>query len=260
MKSKSVKYNVTPLEVGAVYEPPLRIRRRLRAGFTLIEILVAVTTIVTIVSMVYGSYFATAKSADVYKVRMTASGQTQKVLRWMAQQIRCSYVGKTAEDTELAGTDSSRTSKIRKSPVIYFSYEPDVPGSGILHLVTTHRLFCQDGYANGLFDVAYKFDKNSGSISVSQRRFVGAPQERLEDRNWREILVNVESVELEFFDGLQWLKEWDFERKKKLPAAVKISITSKDENDRQCHYGTIAYVGCSSNQGLETSSEKSVDK
>lgn len=260
MKSKSVKYNVTPLEVGAVCKPPLRIRRRLRAGFTLIEILVAVTIIVTIVSMVYGSYFATAKSADVYQARMAASGQTQKVLRWMAQQIRCSYIGKMSEDTELAGTDSSHTSKIRKSPVIYFSYEPDAPGSGILSLVTSHRLFCDDGYANGLVDIAYKFDKNSGTLYLSQRSFVGTAKEHLEDRKWRELLVNVESVELDFFDGRQWFSEWDFEQKKKLPAAVKIGITSKDENSRQCHYGTVAYVDCSSNQDRETLSKTLVGK
>ncbi len=260
MKSKSVKYNLTPLEAGVFYKPPLRIRRRLRAGFTLIEILVAVTIIVTIVSMVYGSYFATAKSTDAYKARMTTSGQTQKVLRWMARQIRCSYIGVISEDTELAGTDSSRINKIRKNPVIYFSYGPDVPGSGILRLVTTHRLFCEDGCANGLFDVAYKFEKTSGSLSLSQRRFVGTSQEYLEDRNWRELLVSVESLELDFFDGRQWLTQWNFERKKKLPAAVKISITTKDENYRQCRYSTIAYVGCAINPDREILSETLVGK
>ena len=260
MKSKSVKYKVTPLAVGVVYEPPLRIRRRFRTGFTLIEILVSVTIIATIVSMVYGSYFATAKSADAYKAMMATSGQTQKVLRWMTQQIRCSYIGKISEETELAGTDSSRTSKIKKSPIIYFSYEPDSLGSGILHLVTTNKLFCEDGYVNGLVDVAYKFDKNSGTLSLSQRRFVGTPEKYLEDRNWRPLLVNVESVEWDFFDGRQWLTEWDFELKKKIPAAVKIDITSKDENDRKCRYGTIAYVGCSGNQDREILSETLVGK
>ena len=260
MKSKSVKHNVTPLEAGVIYIPPLRIRRRLGAGFTLIEILLAVTIIVTIVSMVYGSYFATAKSADAYKARMTTSGQTQKVLRWMAQQIRCSYIGIISEDTELAGMDSSRKNNIRKSPLIYFSYEPDAHGGGTLQLITTHRLFCEDGYAGGLFDVAYKFEKSSGSLSLSQSRFVGTPQEQLEDRNWRPLLTNVESVELDFFDGKQWCPEWDFERKKKLPVAVEIDITCEDENYRQCHYGTIAYVGCSGKQVRETLSKTPLGK
>ena len=259
MKSKSVKYNVTPLEVGAVFEPPLRIRRRLRAGFTLIEILVASTIIVTIVSMVYGSYFATAKSADACKARMATSGQTRKVLDQMARQIRCSYIGEAIEDTYLAGTGSS-TNTIRKSPVIYFSYEPDAPGSGTLRLVTTNKLFCDDEYANGLVDIAYKYDKNLGTLYLSQRSFVGIPQEQLEDRNWRPLLENVESVELDFFDGRQWLPEWDFERKKKLPLAVKIGITCEDENYRQCRYGTIAYVDCSSGQGRKALSKASVGK
>jgi len=218
-----------------------------RTGFTLIEILVAMTIIVMIASMVYGSYFATAKSTDAYKTRMTLSGQMRKVLGQMARQIRCSYAGKTAEDTDSNGTDSRRTKEIYKSPIIYFSYEPDAFDSEILHLVTTNGLFCKDGYENGLFDVAYKFDTNSGTLSLSQSRFVGAPGKLIEDRNWRELLVNVESLELDFFDGQQWLSKWDFEQKRKLPVAVKIDITCRDENYRQCHYGTIAYVDCSGN-------------
>ncbi len=263
MKSMSGKYLDTRYLILDTRYPMSRVaqfRGGFGTGFTLIEILVAMTIIVMIASMVYGSYFATAKSADACKARMTTSGQTQKVLRQMARQIRCSYAGKVAKDTELTGIDSSRTNKIRKSPVVYFSYEPDAPGNGILYMVTTHRLFCQDGYANGLSDVAYKFDKNSGSLSLSQRSFVGTSEEHLEDRSWRELLVNVESLELDFFDGRQWLAEWNFERKKKLPVAVKVGIISKDENSRLYHYGTIAYVGCSSNQGRETLSEMSVGK
>jgi hypothetical protein len=177
----------------------------------------------------------------------------------MARQIRCSYIGEAIEDTDLAGTESG-TNTIRKSPVIYFGYEPDAHRSGTLHLVTTNKLFCDDGYANGLVDIAYKFDKNIGTLYLSQRRFVAIPQEHLEDRNWRELLTNVESVELDFFDGRQWSCKWDFELKKKLPVAVKIGITCVDENSRQCHYGTIAYVDCSSNQPRETLSKILVSK
>ena len=268
MKSKSCKYDVMLLETERVYKPPLKFRRGPLKGFTLIEILVAVTIIATIVSMVYGSYFATAKSADVYKTRMTLSGRTRKVLCRMARQIRCSYIGEAIEDTDLAvrwgtpygGKDSGSTNTINKSPVIYFNYEPDAPGSGTLHLVTTNRLFGKDGYANGLIDVAYKFDKNIGTLYLSQRRFAGTPENNIEDRNWRPLLVNVESVELEFFDGRQWCRKWDFGQKRKLPLAVKIGITCEDENSRKCHYGTIAYVNCSGNQGPKTLSEKSVSK
>jgi len=231
-------------------------RGGLRTGFTLVEILVAMTIIVTIVSMVYGSYFATARSTDVYKVRMTLSGQTRKVLRQMAQQIRCSYLGKTQERSDSAGAISRGEREITEKPIIYFNCEPEAPDGEILHLVTTNGLFCQDGQADGLFNVAYKFDKDSGTLSLSQRRYVGTPEKLIEKRNWRPLLANVECVELDFFDGKQWLPEWNFiKQKRTLPYAVKIGITCKDENYRQCHYGTIAYVGCSGSRGRETLSE-----
>ncbi len=260
MKSKSCKYDFMLFEGGKVCKQPPLFRGRPPTGFTLIEILVAVTIIATIVSMVYGSYFATAKSADLYKTRMILSGRTRKVLCWMERQIRCSYIGKSTEDTDSVKTDSGDTNTVKKSHVIYFNYEPDAPGSGILYLVTTHKLFCEDGYANGLFDVAYKFEKNIGALYLSQRRFAGTHENRIEDRNWRPILTNVESLELGFFDGQQWCSKWDFAQKRKLPLAVKIGITCEDENYRQCHYGTVAYLDCSGNKGPKTLPEKPVIK
>jgi len=230
-------------------------RDGLRTAFTLVEILVAAVIIVTIVSMVYGSYFATARSTEVYKVRMILSGQTRKVLKQMAQQVRCSYIGKMEELTDLDKTMSLGEREIIEKPIIYFNCEPDAPGSEILHLVTTNGLFCQEGQENGLFDVTYKFDKLRSTLSLSQRRFVGTSEKLIQKRNWRPLLRNVECVELDFFDGQQWLSKWNFKQKRKLPYAVKIAITSKDENYRKRHYGTIAFIGCSDIQGRRDSSE-----
>jgi len=258
VRSKSGKYLDTRysiLDTRYLMSRAAKLRGGLRTGFTLVEILVAMTIIVTIVSMVYGSYFATARSTDVYKVRMTLSGQTRKVLRQMARQIRCSYIGKTQERSDSAGTFYRGERKITEKPIIYFNCEPDARGGEILHLVTTNGLFCQEGQADGLFDVAYKFDKNSGTLSLGQMRFVGAPERLIEKRIWRPLLRNVECIELDFFDGQQWLSKWDFKQKRKLPYAVRIGITSKDKNHRQCHYGTIAHVGCSGSRGRETLSE-----
>jgi hypothetical protein len=178
----------------------------------------------------------------------------------MARQIRCSYIGEEIDDTNLVGTNSDSTNTIGKSPVIYFSYDSDAPGSRALHFVTTSRLFCEDGYAKELIDVAYRFDKNIGTFYLSQRRFTGTTESNVKDRNWRPLLTNVVSVELEFFDGQLWLQEWDFEQKRKLPIAVKVGITCEDENSRQCYYSTIAYVDCARNQGQKTLFETSVTK
>ncbi|MHC4632893.1 MAG: PulJ/GspJ family protein, partial [Planctomycetota bacterium] len=83
-----------------------------KRGFTLVEILVAMAIIVTIVSMVYGSYFATSKSAETCKAKMALSQQVRKVLQQMARQIRCSYADKAEELTDVAGTISREKSTV----------------------------------------------------------------------------------------------------------------------------------------------------
>jgi prepilin-type N-terminal cleavage/methylation domain-containing protein len=54
-------------------------------GFTLLEILVAMAIIVLIVSMVYGSYFATSKSAQACNTRIANSQQGRKLLEKVAR-------------------------------------------------------------------------------------------------------------------------------------------------------------------------------
>lgn len=257
MRSKSGKYDFIPLEAIPL-DGIVQARGRFLRGFTLVEMLVAVSIVVTIFSMVYGSYFATAKSTDVYKTRMTLSQQSRKVLGQLARQIRCSYIGEKEELTNPAKTISSQKREITEKPVIYFNYEPTARTDKILQLVTTYRLFCPETQADGLFDVIYKFDKNSGTLYLSQKRFVGKLERFIEKRNWRPLLTGLQTIEFDFFDGRQWLPEWDSEQKKRLPVAVKISISCEDENYRQCHYDTVAYVACSGNQGQKTSSEKIV--
>jgi hypothetical protein len=63
---------------------------------------------------------------------------------------------------------------------------------------------------------------------------------------------------LAFFDGQQWLKNWNFNDKKRLPYAVKLDITCEDENHRQYHYGTIVDVYCRKNQCEKTQTERLV--
>jgi len=241
-----------------------------KSGFTLIEILVAAAIIVTIVSMVYGSYFATSKSARSCKSRIALSRQGRKVLEQIARQIRCSYVGSAKEYKSPARPVFRQREKMPEDVISYFDGNSGETGGEILQLVTTSGVRsnpCKSGYSpstrtsngasgisegratlDGLFETTYKFDKSSGTLFFSQERFVGAPKSLVENKNWQPIAGNVESVELAFFDGQQWLHTWDFKEKKSLPNAVRINITCEDENCRQYHYGTIAYVCCRKNQ------------
>jgi prepilin-type N-terminal cleavage/methylation domain-containing protein len=216
-------------------------------GFTLVEILVAVALITAILSMVYGSYFATSKSAQACKAKIAMFQQGRKTLEQMAQQIRCSYAGTDAEHTDSMPSDSYQIKMIPEKNINFFNGDSDAPGGEILHLVTTNGFFKEKVPVDGLFDVTYKFDKGTGVLSLRQIGFIGTVK-RLEEGDYRPIACNIERLELTFFDGQQWLRSWDFEDQIKLPYAVKIEIGFEDENYQRCDYVTVANVFCRENE------------
>jgi prepilin-type N-terminal cleavage/methylation domain-containing protein len=229
-------------------------------GFTLVEILVAMAIIVVIVSLVYGSYFATSKSTQAYKSRIALFQQGRKVLRQMARQIRCSYAG-TTEKTTPSITLTSISQQRKETPenvISYFDSDQDNPSGEILHLITTSRFLKNLDSTDGLFEATYKFDKNKGTLFLSQRRFTGVTESAMQKRDWQAVTSNISRLEFAFFDGQQWLKNWNFNDEKRLPYAVKLDITCEDENHRQYHYGTIVDVYCRKNQGEKTQAERLV--
>jgi type II secretion system protein J len=230
--------------------------KSVKKGFTLIEILVAVAIIVTIVSMVYGSYFATSRSAQACKKRIAMSQQGRELLGRMARQIRCSYASSVKKSTPPAVKGSLKKEVTLENTISYFNGNSGEMGGEILYLVTTNGILEQK--SPELLEVTYKFDKSTGTLLLSQERFIDTPESFFEKKNWQPLAENIESIELAFSDGRQWLNTWDFKEKKALPYAVKINITCQDENYRQYHYGTTAYICCRKNQGKKTTSERLV--
>ncbi len=230
-------------------------------GFTLVELLVAVALIAAILCMVYGSYFATSKSAQTCKAMIRVSRQGRKTLEQMARQIRCSYAGTVADRTEKEPVEAGSKQTKQRGMILedsfsYFNGNSVAPRGEILHLVTTNRLLGEKQPADGLFEVTYKFDKRASLLLLSQGEFTGTAQKSGE-RDWQTVAEGIKSLELTFFDGKKWLHSWDFQDKKKLPCAVRIEIGCEDENHRQYHYATVAYISCRKN-GERTRTEKLV--
>ncbi len=226
-----------------------------KTGFTLVEILIAVAIIAAIIAMVYGSYFAASKSAQACKIRIALSQESRAVLEQMTRQIRCCYAGPAKEYKYPESKVFQQKDTALESIKNYFNGNSGEIGGEILNLVTTSGISEEKPEEDGLFEVAYKFDKNSGTLFLSRERFVDTADSSIEKRNWQSVSENIENIELAFFDGLQWLQSWDFKEKRELPFAVKINITCEDENYRQYCYGTTAYVCCRKNEGKKTISE-----
>ena len=99
-------------------------------GFTLIEILIALTLIAAILSMVYGSYFATSRSTHVCQARINMCRQGRTALDQMARQIRCAYAG-TAKDEDLKESSTQQERIVREDGADYFTGSRDASNGEI---------------------------------------------------------------------------------------------------------------------------------
>ena len=235
-----------------------RINKR---AFTLIEMLVAVAIVAAIVSMVYGSYLATSKSAQAYQAKMVCSRQVRQALRHISQEIRCAYAPVTADgdnsdsnttdaDAILLGQENGigpQEDDTAVNALRLFEGDSGALSAEILRFVTAKTGHEKAERKGGLSEVAYRFDKDSATVLVSRQRFVGTVNDRVSTGDWRLLVGNVCGIELRYYDGLQWLEEWHFNTRRRLPGAVRIDITVQDENHRPCRYGTIAHVCCGAN-------------
>jgi type II secretion system protein J len=223
-------------------------RRFYKYGFTLVEVLLAMAIIVTIISIVYGSYFVISQSVKTCKARTALSQEGQKVLGLLARQIRCSYVPAADSSQQLGKEVSEQKTVTLENAKDYFSGGSDASGAATLHFITTNAFSSKQNAAVGLFEVDYKLDGKTGTLLLNHRPFVDTPRSTREN-TWQPIAENIASIKLEFFEGHQWLSKWNFKEQEQLPAAVRINITLEDENRREYHCGTVAYVYCGTNQG-----------
>lgn len=215
-----------------------------QSGFTLIEILVASAIILSILSFVYGTYFVISKSSRAAGDKMKLSQQALKVMNQFARQIRCSY----ADTVNVPARTTKRVSERKKKKPYkgpdYFSGDTNSTGEEILRLVTTNKYAMKQNPEEGLFEVIYRFDKRQGRLYLSQKRFVATTKNKDKKRIWLPIAENIQSLDLAFFDGQQWLNKWTFKEKRELPNAVKINITFRDRNGRIYGYSTVADIYC----------------
>jgi len=230
-----------------------------------------VAIIAVIVSMVYGTYFAAARSTEAYDATMEVSEQARQALAQMARQIRCAYVPQSVHRAEqklqASGTLGQslppakltlQNETVAEKVPSYFTGGMDRPDGEVLEFITTEGFSAGPQLSNGLFEVVYRFDKSSGVLSVSRQRFIERPQSPTDHRNWEPALSRVERLEITFYDGQQWLSKWDFKEKRRPPLAVKIDITCEDKNYRRYRWATTAYVPCHKNQGKKTAADTSI--
>jgi prepilin-type N-terminal cleavage/methylation domain-containing protein len=182
-------------------------------GFTLIEILVAVTLIGIVVSIVYGSMAATTRSAQACRDKLSVSTPCHLALQQIAAAIRCG-------SKELRTQDSG------------------------LRIRTTKPLLDDSSSQEGAFDVILQWDGATDTIRVCQQSWRPRLSLDANPPEWQPLLDHVVGLQWSFWDGTVWKTDWDSQTEKALPLLVRIDLTSQDDHDRRYDLQTLVSPSC----------------
>ncbi len=205
------------------YEPVLtdHASRFIAAGFTLIEVLVALAITSIVVAALYSTFFLSHRSVDAVHGSLIRLQEARGVLDTLKREIESAFYenGKTyttfkLDDRDYYGRQASHLS--------FTAFSPLLPG---------------------VSKIAYTVDDSKGRLILKKRIIPAyAPGRETKDV---ELMEDVGSFTVEVRYNGRWVKTWDSDLSKGIPDEVRVSITllsgGGQEGGQQGHKDTTRY-------------------
>ncbi|HXV22373.1 MAG TPA: type II secretion system protein GspJ [Desulfuromonadales bacterium] len=180
---------------------------RPQQGFTLVEILVAVSISSILLVTIYG-VFTTMSNARI-RVETAGEGyhQARVIFDRIGREIRSSYVDPSAQETRMQGGIDDR-------------------GTPFLALATTAGT-PRHGVTSGVVLVRYELRQAVGETAEKPSLFRSETPVLAEDESpivYR-LASGIEALQMRFLDNGEWREEWPPDTSSSPPQAVEISLS-----------------------------------
>jgi general secretion pathway protein J len=184
---------------------------RKSGGFTLLEVLIAVALSALLLITVYTTYFAIARSIDT-------TFETQELLetgRVLVQMIK----------RDIRGINAGRF------PLISTTQDLDGKPATEISFVTSAR---SSTNPFNLTRVGYSLVQDTQGEPVLVRKEASNPKEDfITAGNAFEVSRLVSSFQLSFYNGTEWVDQWDSRSTGKLPKQVRITLELSDGKENR---------------------------
>jgi prepilin-type N-terminal cleavage/methylation domain-containing protein len=231
-------------------------RYRDRRGFTLIEILVAISLLVIIVGIVYASFSTVIYATEQARLSSDELRLRQFLTRQFQENFASLYADVALIDENSAFIGASEDGSNGPMDWVEFSAMSPLMGGlsppGMIKRVsyagsTSNDSGMQlgslvgdgDTYANGPQLEASEWLLVNGETDEEGDRSGFNFKEESDSMQFSDIdspgwSVPISSIDFSFFDGAEWVEEWDSYAENRLPWAVRIRINfAKTENERE---------------------------
>jgi prepilin-type N-terminal cleavage/methylation domain-containing protein len=209
-------------------------RGRPQAGFTLLELLIAMAVLAIVMAIIYESYWICTKSVAAAQERSDIYQSARLALRRLSDDLMGAYVplsasAGTEEESSEEGEAPSEAGKSKEGSAESVFRSLDI-GSGpasqdTLEFVSTANL--GRGAAAYVDFCELSYSVNGGILTRSSSAGAGADPQSFE------LASNVKGLDLKFFDPEgEEHAEWDSSQSGQLPATVEITLymgTGQDE-------------------------------
>ena len=234
-----------------------------RAGFTLLEILIAISVLVIVVGIVYECLEAVTNATETARLQETELRARDFLLRNFSSSLSSLYVDPGFQNPQCQLVGKKGTGGIdslefcSSAPLMGGASEP-----GLLKRVTYGE--AEDKPAEGQGAFAAETDDRSSLLFEARERLIREPSERVVfassgalERQLRSVMSSddliepsggvtptwtlpVEAVSFLYFDGKDWLEEWDSMGMMRLPWCIRIRVNFARSPDEEADGGPRA--------------------
>ncbi len=233
-----------------------------RKAFTLLEIIISLSMLAVILGSVYGTYTAATRSLEHSKPSHALQQQASIFMQRIATEIRCCYAGFQYESLQPAAKTIQTLEKkhFQQEDAPLFKGREVTSGQSFLQIVTSAVASKREDSLGGLAIVEYMLDSSTNTLSRSKRRYIGGFEADKDNYNWIVVLENIQAITLEYFDGKDWLKEWNSnDMEGLLPKAVRLSLVMQSEDFRPLSFVSTFQIVCREKQSGGVTVQKTTE-
>jgi general secretion pathway protein J len=212
------------------------IRRRKTAGFTLLEVLVAVAIFAMIASMVWYSIAQTFRTIEIVQAPADTLRQARQVTSRVPADLAAAYLPFNLSATatvkyEFVADDEGSTDRVRFGALSHTKLYKDANESEQSEI----EYFCESD------------PKKGGTYRLFRREDVVMDDRPDEGGVTHLVAEGVKEFELTYYDPQrdEWVDEWDTtrtEQSNRLPYAMRLKLTLVDQDDMERTWVTSATI------------------